>query len=248
MSALRRASSISPELPGEGAGRARRRRSAGRRGRRSAVSRAVRRPGRPSSGRFRASGPASRSARARAVAAHPGRWRSAFGFRGGVLGTARRRLRASPGRARSRAPDTGPAPARVGGDTASRRTARVRSSCGPGEGNRSPGSGQLSVPDTSSGSGWRSLGDSNPCLRRERAVSWTTRRRERFGGIGLRAPAPAARMIPSRSEMILDRRDIALDMASRLRFPARDVRRAARSPGSTSRSGFPQVSIAASSP
>ena len=42
---------------------------------------------------------------------------------------------------------------------------------------------------------WRSLGDSNPCPRRERAVSWTTRRREhrstRYGlarGIGIIRP------------------------------------------------------------
>ena len=28
---------------------------------------------------------------------------------------------------------------------------------------------------------WRSLGDSNPCFRRERATSWAARRRERWG-------------------------------------------------------------------
>src|SRR6185369_14957423 len=42
-------------------------------------------------------------------------------------------------------------------------------------------------------SGWRSLGDSNPCFRRERATSWAARRREQSGeGLQI-APITAVR-------------------------------------------------------
>ena len=54
------------------------------------------------------------------------------------------------------------------------------------------------------------------------------------------------RMIPSRFEMVLNRRELALDTAACFRFPVRDARYAARSPGSASRVDFLQVSIAAS--
>jgi hypothetical protein len=39
---------------------------------------------------------------------------------------------------------------------------------------------------------WRSLGDSNPCFRRERATSWAARRRERARGVQI-ASIPIAR-------------------------------------------------------
>ena len=54
------------------------------------------------------------------------------------------------------------------------------------------------------------------------------------------------RMITSRFEMVLNRRELALDTAACFRFPVRDARYAARSPGSASRVDFLQVSIAAS--
>ncbi len=43
---------------------------------------------------------------------------------------------------------------------------------------------------------WRSLGDSNPCFRRERATSWATRRRERsdLGSISARGAESKARL------------------------------------------------------
>ena len=56
---------------------------------------------------------------------------------------------------------------------------------------------------------WRSLGDSNPCLRRERAVSWAARRRERLAG-GVASRSTAARVILSRLEVVLNRHDIFL--------------------------------------
>ena len=62
------------------------------------------------------------------------------------------------------------------------------------------------------------------------------------------APMPIMRMLSSRFEMVLNRRDIALDMAARLRIRARDARGAARSPGPAGRIGLLQVSIAASLP
>ena len=43
---------------------------------------------------------------------------------------------------------------------------------------------------------WRSLGDSNPCPRRERAVSWATRRRER-GPTGVDSPDGLLLYVPS---------------------------------------------------
>ena len=47
---------------------------------------------------------------------------------------------------------------------------------------------------------WRSLGESNPCPRRERAVSWTARRRElerRTGHFGLRGAVLYAAPLPA---------------------------------------------------
>jgi hypothetical protein len=41
--------------------------------------------------------------------------------------------------------------------------------------------------------GWRSLGDSNPCFRRERATSWAARRREQAEKLSEITPISAAR-------------------------------------------------------
>src|SRR6201982_3087226 len=52
----------------------------------------------------------------------------------------------------------------------------------------------------SDGDYWRSLGDSNPCFRRERATSWAARRREQSGeGLQI-APITAARKQVARED------------------------------------------------
>ena len=54
--------------------------------------------------------------------------------------------------------------------------------------------GDKNCPDKQ-GHDWRSLGDSNPCFRRERATSWTARRRERSAfGAGAFYSGVAARL------------------------------------------------------
>ena len=47
--------------------------------------------------------------------------------------------------------------------------------------------------------GWRSLGDSNPCFRRERATSWAARRREQAEKLSEITPISAARKESPRS-------------------------------------------------
>lgn len=62
----------------------------------------------------------------------------------------------------------------------------------------------------------------------------------------LRAPTPAARMILSCFEMVLNRRVIALDGPARFRLPDhRRARRPLRKPGPTIRAGSLRVFIAA---
>src|SRR5580704_17881145 len=48
---------------------------------------------------------------------------------------------------------------------------------------------------------WRSLGDSNPCFRRERATSWAARRRERLQ-FEIAAKAPSRKHVRAIPEIV----------------------------------------------